>query len=126
MDSRQRGEVTVTAYESRHIGGAGKTVSHASFIVSGSQCVWFLGDSSPTIWKDRKELPKPDVLILPYAYTITPSGWNITKSLGAKKIILLHMPARQEDTVGLWPATEATTGLPDDLLIPQMGETIAL
>lgn len=126
MDTQQRGAVTVTAYESRHIGGAGKTVSHASFIVKGSQCLWFLGDSSPTLWKNRTDLPKPDVLIVPYAYTITPSGWAITRSLSAEKVILLHMPKREDDAIGLWAATEATTGMPEDLLIPAMGETINL
>lgn len=126
METQQRGGVTVTAYESRHIGGAGKTVSHASFIVKGSRCIWFLGDSSPLLWKERKDLPKPDVLILPYAYTTTPTGWAITQSLGAEKIVLLHMPAREEDTIGLWPATEATTGMPLDLLVPAMGETLQL
>ena len=124
MEGVTVGSVTVSAVCSRHIGGAGKSISHASFVVKGSQCVWFLGDSSPLLWKDRSDLPKPDVLLLPYAYTTTPTGWAITKSLGAKIVILLHMPARSDDTIGLWTATEATTGLPDELLIPQMGETI--
>ncbi|MBQ3252083.1 MAG: MBL fold metallo-hydrolase [Oscillospiraceae bacterium] len=120
------GGVTVTPIPSRHIGGAGKTVSHASFIVKGSQCVWFLGDSSPLLWKDRTDLPKPDFLFVPYAYTTTPTGWTITRNLGAKKTVLLHMPAREEDTIGLWAATEATTKFPDDLLIPSVGQTITL
>ncbi len=126
MECLHAGAVTVRAVESRHIGGAGKTVSHASFIVTGSQCVWFLGDSSPVMWKNRSDLPKPDVLIVPYAYTITPSGWAIAKSLGARKVILLHMPEREDDTIGLWDATESTTGTPEDLLIPAMGEVVYL
>lgn len=126
LTTQQAGTVTVTAYESRHIGGAGKTVSHASFIVKGSKCVWFLGDSSPVLWKNRQDLPKPDVLIVPYAYTITPSGWSITQSLGAEKVILLHMPKREDDSIGLWAATEQITGIPENLLIPGMGETLNL
>lgn len=126
MQEAAVGAVTVRAVESRHIGGAGKTVSHASFIITGSQCVWFLGDSSPVLWKGRTDLPKPDVLMVPYAYTITPNGWSITRSLGAKKVVLLHMPVRENDTVGLWAATEATTAMPADLLIPAMGETLIL
>ena len=126
MATQHAGAVTVTAYESRHIGGAGKTVSHASFIITGSKCVWFLGDSSPVLWKNRQDLPKPDVLIVPYAYTITPSGWSITQSLGAEKVILLHMPKREDDAIGLWAATQASTGLPKELLIPEMGQTINL
>ena len=126
MDSASVGTVTVSPVQSRHIGGAGKTVSHASFIVKGSQCVWFLGDSSPLLWKGRTDLPKPDILIVPYAYTTTPTGWGITQSLGAEKVILLHMPTREDDNIGLWGATEATTGFPELLLIPDMGETITL
>ena len=126
MESIKVGGVTVDAVQSRHIGVAGKTISHASFIISGSKCLWFLGDSSPTLWKDRGDIPKPDVLIVPYAYTITPSGWALTRSLGAESVILLHMPRREDDTIGLWAGTEATTGMPDHLLTPQMGETIIL
>ena len=126
MEKRTVGNVTVTPIVSRHIGKVGATISHASFIVKGSKCVWFLGDSSPTLWKDRADIPKPDVLIVPYAYTITPSGWALTRSLGAEKVILLHMPAREEDSIGLWAATEATTAMPDALLIPAMGQTITL
>ena len=91
MEKRTVGNVTVTPIVSRHIGKVGATISHASFIVKGSKCVWFLGDSSPTLWKDRADIPKPDVLIVPYAYTITPSGWALTRSLGAEKVILLHI-----------------------------------
>lgn len=126
METAVAGAVTVRPVVSRHIGGAGKTVSHASFIVSGSKCIWFLGDSSPVLWKGRTDLPKPDVLIVPYAYTITPNGWSITQSLGAQKVILVHMPDLQDDAIGLWAATEATTGMPLDLLIPAMSETIEL
>ena len=126
MGSKTVGSVTVQAVQSRHIGGAGKTVSHASFIVKGSKCVWFLGDSSPSLWKERTDLPKPDVLIVPYAYTITTSGWAITQSLGAAHTVLLHMPQRDDDTIGLWAATEATTAMPENLLLPAMGETLIL
>ena len=120
------GAVTVQVLQSRHIGGAGKTISHASFIVKGSRCIWFLGDSSPLLWKGRDDLPKPDVLLVPYAYTTTPTGWTISQSLGAERIVLLHMPDRADDTIGLWAATEATTAMPEKLLIPAMGETIFL
>ena len=91
---------------SRHIGLAGKDVEHASFIVQGSRCVWFLGDAAPMQWRG-KDLPKPDVLIVPYAYANTPSGWSLTRSLGADHVVLLHMPKREEDTIGLWDAVNA-------------------
>ena len=119
------GGVTVTPVSSRHIGAAGKTTSHMSFILSGSKTVWFMGDSSPMQWKGRTDLPKPDVVIVPYAYCNTPSSWAATKSFGAEHVILLHMPKREDDTIGLWTAVEAVTA-GDNLLVPQMCETIKL
>ena len=117
--------VTVTAIPSRHIGAAGKTTPHVSYLIQGSRCVWFLGDSSPLIWKGRG-LPKPDVLIVPYAYTATATGWQITKDLGATHTILLHMPQTDPDDMGLWAAVRATVGENCGLLIPDMGEQLHL
>jgi len=126
QEKRNVGGVWITTVPSRHIGAAGKITPHVSFVVEGTQCVWFLGDSSPMQWKGRVDLPKPDVLIVPYAYANTPSGWAATKALQPKKVVLLHMPKREEDTVGLWDAVEATVGTPwpEDFYIPAMGETL--
>lgn len=122
------GGVSVTVLPSRHIGGAGKTMPHVSFIVDGSKCVWFLGDSSPLQWKGRNDLPRPDVLIVPYAYANTPSGWAATKSLQPEQVVLLHMPRREDDSVGLWDAVENTVGTPwpENFYVPEMGETLNL
>lgn len=119
------GGVRVLPVESRHIGAAGKTTSHLSFIIQGSACVWFLGDATPLQWKNRQDLPAPDVLIVPYAYAVTATGWEIAKSLGAKQIVLLHMPHRRDDIGGLWEAVEAT--VPEGSIhIPEVGETLCL
>ena len=118
------GPVQILPVPSRHIGAAGKTTQHTSFILKGSKCVWFLGDSSPLQWKERQDLPTPDVLIVPYAYAATDTGWSITRSLGAKRVILLHMPAREDDTVGLWDAVEKTVGQGSGIEIPAMGQTL--
>lgn len=117
--------VTVTPVESRHIGAAGKTVKHMSYVVEGSACVWFLGDATPLQFKSRADLPRPDVLVVPYAYAVTATGWEIAKSTGAKQIILLHMPKREEDTLGLWDAVE-TTVPKGSIHIPEVGETLCL
>ena len=74
--------VTVMPIKSRHIGKAGQTVKHYSFIVSGTKCVWFLGDASPLQWRQTEDLPKPDVVIVPYAYAITDTAWQITRQFG--------------------------------------------
>ena len=125
-ESLQNGTITVTPIPSRHIGAAGKNVAHMSFIIRGSRCVWFLGDSSPFVWKDREDLPKPDVLIVPYAYATTRAGWALTQKLMPDTVVLLHLPERDADTLGLWPAVEETTRNAKNLMIPQMGETIVL
>jgi hypothetical protein len=126
MEPVRVGAVTVTPISSRHIGAAGKTVSHVSFIVQGSKCLWFLGDSSPLAWKDRQDLPKPDVLVVPYAYAATETGFRIAQALGAEHIVLLHMPVREEDSLGLWQAVEAVAGheIGEKLQIPIMCEAL--
>lgn len=126
MEPMVKGNVTVQPIPSRHIGAAGKSTPHASFIISGSKCVWFLGDSAPTLWRDRKDLLKPDVLVVPYAYAITPASWAISQGLGSRHMVLLHMPAREQDSLGLWDGVEATVGRDSSLLIPEMGQSLEL
>lgn len=120
------GSVKIIPVVSRHIGKT-EPLGHMSFILEGSKCVWFLGDASPLLWKDRTDLPRPDVIIAPYAYAIG-SGWNICKKLGAADVVLLHLPPRAEDPYGLWQAVEDTTANGDgpNLHIPAMGETTTL
>lgn len=121
------GDVTVTPVPSRHIGGAGKTVAHVSYVVKGSQTVWFMGDAAPTQWRG-KNLPKPDVIIAPYAYANTPTSWAATQSFGVKDVVLVHLPDRESDPYGLWDAVLAATAgaQATRLHIPAVGETIAL
>ena len=120
------GSVRITPVESRHIGKAGTTARHVSFIIEGSQCVWFLGDASPLQWKRMEALPRPDVLMVPFAYAATASAWQSTKQLGAKKNIILHLPMRKEDPAALWTAVISAAGEDPDLLIPELGETLNL
>ena len=119
----QVGEVGITALPSRHIGKNEPGLSHHSLIVKGSKCVWFMGDAAPLQWKDRADLPKADVLIAPFAYANTKMAWELSCSL-ADNIVLLHLPERNNDPYGLWPAVDATTIGATNLVIPQMGETI--
>ncbi len=118
--------VYILPVPSRHIGLGGKDVEHASFVVQGSRSVWFLGDAAPMQWRG-KDLPKPDVLVVPYAYANTPSGWALTKSLGAEHVVLLHMPKREEDTIGLWDAVNAVLENEEKKpVILSMNETIEI
>ena len=122
------GDVKIIPVESRHIGKAGQSVQHLSFIVRGSFCVWFAGDASPMQWRGRNDLPRPDVLIVPYAYATTKASWRAAKQLGAKEIVLLHLPLSEEDPSGLWEAVRGVTDQEKDahLHIPGMGENICI
>jgi len=119
------GNVTITPVACRHIGAAGREVEHYGFVVKGSQCLWFTGDSTPTQWRG-KDLPKPDVIVVPYAYANTPESWRLTQSFGAEKIVLLHMPAKEEDTIGLWTAVESATQNAPELYPLQMNEQLQI
>lgn len=115
--------VKITPLKSRHIGKAGQSVSHYTFLVEGSKRILFLGDASPLQWKDAT-LPRLDVVCIPYAYAITPSAWQITKNFEAGKIILLHMPDRMNDPDGLWNAVSDVVD--SRILIPELGENLIL
>lgn len=120
------GGVQIIPVPSRHIGAAGKDTPHMSFVVLGSRCVWFLGDAAPSCWRKENALPKPDVLIVPYAYATTDASWALTQSLGAKEIVLLHLPSRDMDDIGLWNAVESTVNAKNPLHIPALSDTISL
>ena len=89
------GNVEFYGVESRHLGRSDQP--HISFIIKGTECVWFLGDASPNSIKKIEGLPKPDVVIVPYAYANTESSFETTKGFGAKDIIILHLPENKLD-----------------------------
>ena len=125
-DAKQIGNVKITPVESRHIGKSDGSL-HRSYILEGSQCVWFMGDAAPVTWRKLTDLPKPDVIIAPYAYA-TGSAWQLCKDLGAKTVVLLHLPERSNDPYGLWDAVKQTVGedTTPKLLIPPMGECLEI
>ena len=123
---RRIGDVTVTPVANRHLGKSDGAL-HCSYVIRGSQCVWFMGDAAPASWRKRPDLPRPDVIIGPYAYA-TGNAWQLCKDLGAKTVVLLHLPEKQNDPYGLWEAVAQTVGedKAPQLLIPAMGETIVI
>lgn len=116
--------IEIEAVPTRHIGKA--EIPHISYVIYGSKCVWFMGDASPLMWKDADKFPKPDVVIAPYAYAITASAWNITKSLGAKEIVLVHFPLRECDEHGLWNLAQQNVGEDSSVHIPDIGQVIEI
>ena len=125
MEPLTVGGVRITPVPSRHIGTAGKTTQHVSFLIEGSLCIWFTGDATPTQWQ-KADLPRPDVLVVPYAYCNTETAWTATQRLGAERVILLHMPAPEEDSIGLWDAVRVAVGDNPGLYIPAMNETVTI
>lgn len=123
MEGMRIGEVTITPVPSRHIGKTEQGLTHHSFVIQGSQCVWFMGDAAPLQWKDRSDLPKPDVLIGPFAYANTKTAWDLTCSL-TDKVVLLHLPDKNNDPYGLWKAVESTANGATNLYIPKIGEWV--
>lgn len=107
--------------ETRHIGKS--DAPHVSYAIMGSSTVWFMGDASPLSLEKMVDLPRPDLLIAPFAYANTPSAWRRTKEIGAWKILLVHMPREEDDRVGLWDMVRSTVGEDPSLLIPDMGQT---
>lgn len=120
----QYGKVRILPVASRHMGKF--DCSHISVVIEGSCCVWFMGDASPSQWKNRQDLPGPDVIIAPFAYANTNAAWKTTCALGAKKVVLVHLPERNQDAAGLWTAVEQTVGDCKDVFIPEMEEFIEI
>jgi len=118
------GGVHILSVPTRHLGRT-DPVAHFSYVICGSVCVWFMGDAAPTEFSARGDLPKPDVMIAPYAYA-TAGGWEITKRLAPKVLIVVHMPGRQNDPYGLWEQVEATVGSESGIgvYIPTVGQRI--
>ena len=116
--------VQITPVESRHIGKTDCT-QHRSYIITGSRCVWFMGDASPLHWQSYENLPHPDVLIAPYGFLIG-RGWDYCKKINPGIIILLHLPERENDPYGLWEAVKQIPCTENDpkILIPDMGQSL--
>ena len=114
--------ISFLSIESRHIGKY--TDPHVSYIIQGSKCIWFMGDASPLMWKNISNYPTPDIVIVPYAYAITDSAWKITKDLGAKYIVLLHLPKEDNDPYMLWNSVAETVKGDESLFIPKIGEVL--
>jgi len=118
------GGVNIQSVPTRHIGKS--SLLHCSFIISGSKCVWFMGDASPLVIKKFENIPSPDVLIVPYAFVNNNTAWQITKSTGAKHIVVVHMPDKADDSYRLWDSVEETVGNEKNIYTPLVGESIML
>lgn len=117
------GGVTITPVPTRHIGAAGRTTQHASFLIEGSKTIWFMADASPMQFRQSGLNPKPDVLIVPYAYCLTPAAWALTKSWDPGCVVLLHMPDKNEDPLNLWHEVNQVIGAEPEMKLHHLDIT---
>lgn len=85
----------IVPIKTRHIGKF--VIDHSSYLIKGSKTILFLGDASPNEFKNREDLPKIDLAIAPFAYALTDAAISITNSLGAKNVIITHLPEQSLD-----------------------------
>lgn len=118
------GPVQIIAIPSRHMGAEYRDTPHYSFLLKGSSLVWFMGDASPLQWQGMERMPQPDLLIAPFAYASTAAAWQITESLAPKRVLLTHLPSRDQDGEGLWDAVNAVVSEYGEgrVRMPPMGE----
>ncbi len=124
MGTVRVGDVVITPVETRHLGKTEPGLKHISYIIQGSKCIWFTGDAAPIQWKNMHHLPRPDVLIAPYAYANTPMAWDLSRNL-AKKVVVLHLPEQGNDPYGLWDSVKSTTD-GENVYLPEIGEWLSL
>lgn len=117
-------DVTVEAVETRHIGRF--TVSHVSFVITGNKTLWFLGDASPLDLRNFASYKKPDVILAPYVYANTDFSFSSLKKIGAEKIILLHMPDKNDDPYNLFQQVESVINGDETVIIPEIGQALVL
>ena len=119
------GKVRVHPVLTRHMGHYGKTTQHQSYVVEGSQTVWFLGDASPMELRKFTSFSKPDVLLIPYPYISTPTALSIVEAYLPCKIVLLHMPLPENDPESIWQIVDpGLEYLKAYLYVPKMGEIL--
>ncbi len=116
--------ITIKSISTRHIGKP--DFPHVSYAITGSQSIWFMGDASPSMLKEMESFQKPDVLFVPFAFATTKSSWQSALKTGAEKIIVLHLPKKEEDTEGLWDKVYEVAGNDGHLIILKIGEEIVI
>jgi L-ascorbate metabolism protein UlaG (beta-lactamase superfamily) len=113
----------ITPVKTRHIGKC--DIEHISFIITAeNKKLWFMGDASPLCLKDFEG--ECDVIVVPFAYVNTDMALKKTLATGAKDIIVLHMPGKENDDYGLWQAVLKLTADIPSVHILEMGKQITI
>ena len=118
--------IQITSVQTRHIGKTDGCLHH-SYVLQGSQCVWFLGDASLLHWQKNADVPRPDVIVAPFGFLLG-RGWEYCRQVGAKTVVVVHMPLRENDPYDLWLQLEQSLANPVGLqvVIPEIGQSVNL
>ncbi len=120
----KKGSILIESIPTRHIGK--NDLPHVSYAITGSKSIWFMGDASPAMLKKMSRFSKPDVLFVPFAYATSLSAWQSSINTDAKKIVVLHLPKKEEDIEGLWDKVCKIAGNDEHFIIPGIGEEILI
>jgi hypothetical protein len=85
-----------------------------------------MGDASPLNLRKMENMPKPDVLIAPFAYFNTPSSFEAAKKTGAKNFVIVHLPEEENEENNLWRDVKSVTEEEKGVFLMKIGETITL
>ena len=120
-------KVCIHAVPTRHMGKTDPDLQHVSFVLQGSKCVWFMGDAAPQQLKLLSAFPKPDVLVIPFPYLATAVTVKQIEAFLPCRIVLVHMPARDDDPDGIWEMVgPAMKTLGQYIHCPDIGENLTL
>ncbi len=121
-------QVHITPVASLHLDITEEESPHLSYVIQGTQfCVWFLGDADPLQWPLLSDgLPRPDVLIAPYSYSLTETSWRAVEHLAPGLLILTHLPMPNQDPRNIRASCEAMLAAhPNQLsIIPVLGAQV--
>ncbi len=119
------GTVRVIPVPTRHIGRSCLTTAHRSFIIEGSQRLFFSGDAAPVQLARLREYGRADVLVAPFAYATTPAAVRLVNEAAPRMLVVAHMPLRSNDPDGLFAAVEAMLPhLEMPVFLPEIGQIV--
>lgn len=121
------GRLRITPVPTRHIGSSCLTTAHCSFMIEGSQRLWFLGDAAPAQLRLLRAYGRPDVMIAPFAYATTPAAVRMVNEAAPRALVLTHLPPRSKDPDHLCAAVDAMLPhLQMPTVIPDLGQTVTI
>lgn len=128
LGAAEAGGVRVTPIPSRHLGAEWRNYPHVSYLLEGTRSIFYVGDATPACWKDSVFQLQPDVLIAPYPYVTTRLGRQVVERFAPKILVVVHMPATDNDPSGIWPMVQLGITVCRDtpVYVPDIGGKVFL